>query len=107
MSPLVVLGGVAALVLLASRGKGSAPIGEVVAVTGASGKPWKVALIRANEPKTYDVFAPAGSWGPHTEMFVVRYTQQGADQTSRKIVATGTNPTPEMIATAKADFGLS
>lgn len=76
-------------------------------VTGKSGKTWRVVMLPiAGSVKTYEVFAPKASFGPHDEMSVLRYSQTGSDMASRKIVGIGSG-VPEVVARAAADdFGL-
>jgi hypothetical protein len=77
-------------------------------VTGRSGHKWRVVLRGAatGGAKEWEVFAPAGSWGPHAELSVVRYSQLGSDMASRKITGVGQGVPAEMLAGAQSDFGL-
>lgn len=76
-------------------------------VTAKSGKSWRVALLsNAGGVKTYEVFAPQGSFGPHAELSVIRYQQTGADVGTRLLVGTGQGAPAEMVQTALADFGV-
>jgi hypothetical protein len=75
-------------------------------VRAKSGKDWKVTLLStAGNVKTWEVWAPAGSFGPHGELSVIRYSQTGSDINSRKVVGTGAGVPADMITTAKSDFG--
>jgi hypothetical protein len=77
-------------------------------VTGKSGKSWRVVhLGAAGSVHSYEVFTPAGSFGPHEELSVLRYSQTGSDKASRKLLGVGQG-TPQAIVTAAAsDFGVA
>lgn len=98
------------LVLLAAVGVGAAfalskKDGDVV--TGKSGKTWRVVFLGNQSGTTsYEVFAPASSFGPHDEMSVLRYSQTGSDQASRKITGVGSGVPASIVQTAASDFGL-
>lgn len=66
-------------VLPASPGHGEAPtgLGTDITVTGKSGKPWLIVQVGSGE---YDVYSPAGTWGPHGELRVLRYRQAGSEK---------------------------
>ncbi len=108
MSPLLLLGIAAgALVLLKdSKGRIANAIGTVSTFTDSSGHPWKVALVSNAEPKAYDVYAPAGSWGPHGDMAVLRYAQQGSDLSSRHLLSIYPEAPAATVAAAKTFFGV-
>jgi len=77
-------------------------------VTGKSGKSWRVVMIgTAGSTHTYEVFTPAGTFGPHEELSVLRYSQNGSDMASRKIVGVGAGVPDAIKAAAAADFGLT
>jgi peptidoglycan hydrolase-like protein with peptidoglycan-binding domain len=76
-------------------------------VTGKSGHHWLVVLVTAEqEPKLFDVIAPAGEWGPHEDLRVVRYSQAGSDTNSRTMVAAADGVPSEILAAAVSDFGI-
>lgn len=76
-------------------------------VTGKSGKAWRVVLIgTSGATHTYEVFAPAGTFGPHEELSVLRYSQTGSDQASRKLVGKGAGVPVAITQAAGADFGV-
>lgn len=76
-------------------------------VTGRSGKSWRIVLLgNVGGTKTYEIFAPAGSFGPHGELSVLRYSQNGADMNSRKIVGVGAGVPAEIMTVAASDFGV-
>lgn len=55
---------------------------------------------------TVEVWAPAGSYGPHLDVLVATYKQTGSDTNSRVAVSTGPNAVPQMITDAGQDFGI-
>lgn len=78
---------------------------------GVTKKPWKTrvtAISGTGEAKvsTVEVWAPAGSWGPHLDLLVTTYQQKGSDKNSRTSVGTGANALPEMVTAAGQDFGI-
>lgn len=76
-------------------------------LTGKSGHAWRVVMIgSAGAVHTYEVFSPAGSFGPHGELSVLRYQQTGSDTASRKVTAVGAGVPEAMRAAAISDFGL-
>ncbi|HEY3493833.1 MAG TPA: hypothetical protein VGK73_04075 [Polyangiaceae bacterium] len=103
------LKGPLALLALGALGFGALslakPKGDVV--TGKSGKSWRVVMLgNASGVKTYEVFAPASSFGPHGELSVLRYTQTGSEVASRKIVGVGAGVPVSIVQTAASDFSL-
>lgn len=105
--PLAALGVVAFGAMALSSRPAAAKPAAGSAVKGKSGKTWRVVLLSTSgATKTYEVFSPAGSFGPHGELSVVRYAQTGADTTARKIVGRGRDVPDAMFTTAAADFGL-
>jgi hypothetical protein len=102
------------LVTLGLAGLGAFAIFKLVSTPdeltlGKSGHKWRVVL-HGKSPggiTEWEVFAPAGSWGPHGELSVLRYVQTGSDMSSRKLTGTGAGVPPEITAGAKEDFGLS
>lgn len=100
-----------ALLLLAAVGVGAAIAlkskkpGD--SVMGKSGKTWRVVMLgNASNVKTYEVFTPEGSFGPHGELSVLRYQQTGSDQASRKITGVGTGVPVAIVEAAASDFAL-
>lgn len=76
-------------------------------VTGRSGKSWRVVLLgNTGGVKTYEIFTPAGAFGPHGELSVLRYSQMGADMNSRKVVGVGAGVPAEIMTVAASDFGV-
>jgi hypothetical protein len=103
--PLVV----ALLGILAGFGVYNLMKPSVELLTGRSGKNWRVVLLgkTAGDAREYEVFAPAGSFGPHGELSVLRYSQKGSDMGSRKVTGIGQGVPDQMKTTAASDFGLS
>lgn len=96
---LVVLG----LVLMAKR-KGSSSNVSNAPVTAPAGGPWKVVLVSSDgSGDTYDIYAKAGSFGPHQEVAVIRFKVVDG----RRVLLTEQPGLPEqMKAAARDDFGL-
>jgi hypothetical protein len=99
------------LLLLGAVGLGAAVAfaqkkpGDVV--TGKSGKTWRVVLLGSERGvKSYEVFAPSSSFGPHGELSALGYSQTGSDQSSRKITGVGAGVPAVIVKTAASDFGL-
>lgn len=77
-------------------------------VTGSSGKTWRVVMLsNVNGLKTYEVFTPEATFGPHPELSVLRYSQQDANVASRKVTGAASDVPPQITQTAAADFGLT
>ena len=103
-SNLIGLGVLAALGIGAAVAFGKAK-GELV--KAKSGKSWLVTLVsNVNGLKTYDLTSPAGSFGPHDDLLVLRYSQQGSDVSSRQVVSVGAGVPAVMVTTAGQDFGI-
>lgn len=76
-------------------------------LTGKSGQSWDVELVSVTgDTKTYDVYAPAGSVGNASPLFVVRYQQTGSNMTNRPIVSVNPAAAGPLSQTAQSDFGL-
>lgn len=76
-------------------------------VTGESGKTWRVVFLGSADGKTsYEVFAPASSFGPHGELSVLRYSQVGSDRASRQITGVGSGVPETIVKMAASDFDL-
>lgn len=105
-SNLVGLGVLAALGLGAAVAFGKQkPSGDLV--TGKSGKQWRVAMLsNVGGLKTYDITTPAGSFGPHADLSVLRYSQQDADIGSRQVVGIGQGVPNAIIVAAGSDFSI-
>jgi hypothetical protein len=101
--------------LLIAAGLGALALGAVALqkkpgdlVKGSSGKTWRVVMLsNVGGLKTYEVFAPEASFGPHPELSVLRYSQQDANTASRKVTGAANDIPPQITQTAAADFGLT
>lgn len=98
-----------AVALYALSRKNQAP--QFSSVQGKSGKKWLtrtlgVAGTGPSRTTTVEVWAPAGSYGPHLDTLVATYNQTGSDTSSRVALSTGPNAVPQMITDAGQDFGI-
>ena len=80
-------------------------------ITASSGRKWLTRTLGVTgsgpaRTTTVEVWAPAGSFGPHNQVLVATYRQTGADTNSRVAVSTGPHAVPEMITAAGQDFGI-
>lgn len=78
---------------------------------GVTKRPWKtrVTAIKgtgADKVTTVQVWAPAGSWGPHLDVLVTTYQQKGSDKNTRVSLGTGPSAIPQMVTAAGQDFGI-
>lgn len=99
--------GAAALWALARSG--SKPVFSPV--QAKSGRKWLTRTLGvtgtgASRTTTVEVWAPAGSYGPHLDVLVATYRQTGSDTNSRVAVSTGPSAVPQMITNAGIDFGI-
>lgn len=77
-------------------------------VSAKSGKTWRVVMLsNVGGVKTYELWSPAGSFGPHDDMLVLTYQQTGSDTASRKKVSLGPGALEAMVNTAASDFGVT
>ncbi len=75
-------------------------------VTGKSGKVWRMTHLGVTgTTHTYEVFAPKGSFGPHPELSVLRFSRV-SDQSIGKIIGVGSGVPLAVVQTAAADFSL-
>lgn len=87
------------------------PLPPFSTVQAASGRTWLVRTIHVqgtgpSKVSTTEVWAPAGSFGPHGSVLVATYTQKADDKNSRVAVMTGPHAVPAMITAAGQDFGI-
>jgi hypothetical protein len=80
----------------------------VVSTGPVSKKKWAVRAVAIDEskpsrPATMEVWAPAGSWGPHTDLLVTTYVQDG---NTRSRGFSGPDATDAMVRAAVDDFRL-
>lgn len=80
----------------------SAPPSAPSQTVSANGHSWK--LVKRTDGDI-DVFAPAGSWGPHDELLVCRF-RQGATPSDRTLVGTGQGVPETVLAAAMKDLGI-
>lgn len=112
MSPLLLLAAAGGGIYLLTRKKTASN-----AVTGKSGKPWIVEMLPKGSagdvyyqlPATshaYQLSSPAGTFGPHDQVVVLTYRQDGSDMNSRRQLSATTGLPAVMAETARADFGV-
>lgn len=85
---------------------GGEPVIAIQNVTGKSGKPWKVVQVGS---AVYDVYSPAGTWGPHGELRVLRYklyAMPGESSASKVLSAAVEGVPPQIMAAAMSDLGI-
>ena len=78
---------------------------------GVTKKPWLTRVTKItgsgdNKVTTVELYAPAGSWGPHQQLLVATYQQKGSNLADRKALSFGQFATPEMVTAAGQDFGI-
>lgn len=78
---------------------------------GVTKRPWKTRVVSiqgtgADKITTVQVWAPAGSWGPHLDLLVTTYQQKGSDKNTRVSTGTGPSAIPQMVTAAGQDFGI-
>lgn len=73
-----------------------APAGKPSETVSAGGHSWK--LVQVTGTTLVDVFAPAGSWGPHGELLVLRYDQKTA--TSPRVLSGVAEGAPKQVVDA-------
>jgi len=75
--------------------------------TGKSGQSYDVVLEKSEgDVKTYAVYAPAGTVGNPSPLFIARYQQTGADTAHRPLLAAGKSAAGPLTQYAISDFGL-
>lgn len=93
--------------LTKSKGGAPEPIGPEVTVVGPSGKTWNVVPMNRNgDNVSLDIWAPAGAWGPHAKMRILRYDQKGEDKSTRTYIDSPPGIPKAMMDTAILDFGV-
>jgi hypothetical protein len=106
--PVVPLALGAGVVWLLSRSN-KAPAFSIV--QAKSGRKWLTRTLGVSgtgnaRTTTVEVWAPAGSYGPHLDMLVATYKQTGSDTNSRVALSTGPSALPQQITDAGLDFGI-
>jgi peptidoglycan hydrolase-like protein with peptidoglycan-binding domain len=76
----------------------SPPSGVQSVPVTINGHPWKLVPITGQSIATVDVYAPAGSWGPHAELRVCRFTQVSSN--SPRVLAGVASGVPEAVLQA-------
>jgi len=82
------------------------------AVTGGvTRKPWLTRVVGVsgsgdNKKQMVELWAPAGSWGPHGNVLVVTYEQTGSNKGSRRSLGVGPEAVAAMVTAAGQDFGI-
>lgn len=86
---------------------GEPAVGPASFVTGKSGKKWRVQTVsNKNGVAEIDVYSLAGSFGPHQEIRVLRYGQNGSDKNARYFIAAPAEVPAAMTQAAMSDFGV-
>ncbi|MGB1274721.1 MAG: hypothetical protein ACPG77_03135 [Nannocystaceae bacterium] len=110
MEPITMIALAAGGLYLLTRKGGPQP--PKAAVTGSkTGKQWltRIASVQGSGDDkivTVEVYAPAGSYGPHHETLVTTYQQTGSDKGSRKVVSIDPRAIPQMVTDAGLDFAI-
>lgn len=108
MEPITVVLAASAVWYLLSRQKSFAfqPV-----TGGVTKKPWLTRVVGIsgsgdNKKTMVELWAPAGSWGPHGNVLVVTYEQTGDNKGSRRSLGVGPEAVPAMVTAAGQDFGI-
>jgi hypothetical protein len=89
-----------------------AKVNDFQSIKGSvTGRSWAVRTTKVDgsgetKKTTVEVWAPAGSWGPHTDLLVTTYQQTGSNMNSRVSLGTGPNALPEMVTAVGQDFNV-
>lgn len=103
LSPLLILGAAAGLLLLSGKGSQA---GQRNSTTGVSGKKWLVELVgKSGAQGSYLVIAPANP-PLHGEYPVLQFSQVG-DSPIRQLVARFPAVPPDIYQAALKDFGIA
>lgn len=78
---------------------------------GVTKKPWLTRVVGItgsgdNKKTIVEVWAPAGSWGPHGQILVATYEQTGSDKGTRRSLGIGPEAVPAMVTAAGQDFAI-
>lgn len=110
MEPITLLAlGAGAIYLMTRKGQKAHPLQPVQG--GVTGKQWLTRVLSVtgsgdDKVVTVEVYAPAGSYGPHHQTLVATYAQQGSDKSKRKVLAIGPDAQPQMVTDAGKDFAI-
>lgn len=77
------------------------PAGSSSQTVSINGHTWKLVPVTGG----VDVFAPAGSWGPHGELRVLRFTQ-GSASSPRVLAGVASGVPPAVLAAAMKDLAI-
>lgn len=78
---------------------------------GVTGKPWLTRVVSVTgsgdtKKQMVELWAPAGSWGPHGNTLVVTYEQTGSNKDTRRSLGVGPESVPAMVTAAGQDFAI-
>lgn len=118
MSPLLPVLALGGLAFALSRGKGAKAAAATVPTLAATTKPaagaktqlvqlkhpWK--LVQSPGSAFVDVYAPAGSWGKHAELLVLRY-RQGSSPNEKVLAASASGVPANILAAAMSELGVT
>lgn len=101
------LGGLTAWLLM-QKAATSSEAGELVKKNGHE---WLIRPVKqpagAVGANVYSVYAPAGSWGPHAELLVVRYSVATAPNAKKILAGVGAGVPIAMRDAALTDLGIA
>lgn len=100
--------GAVALWALNQKSKSTAQFSTVQAKSGRTWLTRTLGVTGSGDDRytTVEVWAPAGSFGPHQQVLVATYKQKGADTNNRVAISTGPQAVDAMITAAGQDFGI-
>lgn len=118
MSPLLPVLALGGLAFALSRGKGAKAAAATVPTLAATTKPaagaktqlvqlkhpWK--LVQSPGSAFVDVYAPAGAWGSHSELLVLRY-RQGATPSEKVLAASAGGVPANILQAAMSELGVT
>lgn len=86
----------------------TSPLGQATrTVKGRSGNTWDASIVQVDgENKVVEIIYKSGSVPAQPHM-VIRYVQQGSDDSKRFLATTNPNTSPGLIQAAMADFGVT
>lgn len=82
-----------------------APSGATRVPVTINGHPWVLVPITGQNVGTVDVYAPAGSWGPHAELRVCRFTQ-ATSESPRVLAGVAEGVPKQVLDAAMADLDI-
>ncbi len=88
-----------------------APSGTPSQTVSINGHIWKLVPVPSSDgfvgASTVDVFAPAGSWGPHGELRVLRFTQTVSPGAPRVLAGVASGVPPAVLQAAIKDLAIA